>query len=47
MSINAPTTIISLENTISGLVHPLPELQKIKDWASRNELKVHIDSTKL
>lgn len=42
-----PTAVISLENTISGLVHPLPELQKIKDWASRNELKVHIDGARL
>jgi threonine aldolase len=47
MSINAPTTIISLESTISGFVHPLPELQKIKNWAGRNELKVHIDGARL
>jgi threonine aldolase len=34
-----PTTVISLQNTISGLVHPLPELQRISDWAWRNGLK--------
>jgi threonine aldolase len=34
-----PTTVISLQNRISGLVHPLPELQRISDWAWRNGLK--------
>jgi threonine aldolase len=42
-----PTTVISLENTISGLVHPLPELQRISDWAWRNGLKVHMDGARL
>lgn len=42
-----PTTVISLENTISGLVHPLAELQRISNWARRNRLKVHIDGARL
>lgn len=42
-----PTTVISLENTISGLVHPLPELQRISNWARLNGLKVHLDGARL
>ncbi|KAE9363751.1 l-allo-threonine aldolase [Stipitochalara longipes BDJ] len=42
-----PTTVISLENTISGIVHPLSELQRISNWAHKNELKVHIDGARL
>jgi threonine aldolase len=42
-----PTTVVSLENTISGLVHPLPELQRIFNWAKMNGLKVHMDGARL
>jgi threonine aldolase len=42
-----PTTVISLENTISGLVHPLPELQRIFNWARRQGLKVHMDGARI
>ncbi|CZR53512.1 related to threonine aldolase [Phialocephala subalpina] len=42
-----PTTVVSLENTISGLVHPLPELSRISEWACERGLKVHIDGARL
>ncbi len=42
-----PTAVISLENTISGLVHPLPELQRISKWARHKGLRVHIDGARL
>jgi threonine aldolase len=42
-----PTTVISLENTISGLVHPLPELQRIFNWSRQYGLKVHMDGARL
>jgi len=42
-----PTTVISLENTMSGLVHPLSELQRISNWAQKHELNVHIDGARL
>lgn len=41
------TAVISLENTISGLVHPLPELKSISKWSWEKGLKVHIDGARL
>lgn len=42
-----PTRVISIENTSSGLIVPLIELQEIKKWADRNDVKVHIDGARL
>lgn len=42
-----PTRLISMENTSSGLVVPLLELQRIKNWADRNDVKVHLDGARL
>jgi threonine aldolase len=42
-----PTAVISLENTISGLVHPLAETQKISAWARENNIKLHLDGARL
>lgn len=42
-----PTRVISMENTTSGLVVPLLELRRIKDWADRNGVKVHLDGARL
>jgi threonine aldolase len=41
------TTIISLENTISGLIHPLPEIRRISNWARKNEIRIHLDGARL
>nr|XP_036585693.1 u4 u6 small nuclear ribonucleoprotein prp4 [Colletotrichum truncatum]KAF6795744.1 u4 u6 small nuclear ribonucleoprotein prp4 [Colletotrichum truncatum] len=42
-----PTRVISLENTCSGVVVPLTELQRIKEWTSANDIAVHIDGARL
>ncbi|KAE8442470.1 hypothetical protein EG329_003313 [Mollisiaceae sp. DMI_Dod_QoI] len=42
-----PTAIVSLENTIAGLVHPLPELRRISQWSHNNKLKLHLDGARL
>lgn len=42
-----PTTVISLENTIVGLIHPLPELRRISEWSREKGLKIHIDGARL
>lgn len=42
-----PTRLISMENTSSGLIVPLLELQKIKQWAERNDVKIHLDGARL
>ncbi|KAJ4396466.1 hypothetical protein N0V93_000685 [Gnomoniopsis smithogilvyi] len=42
-----PTRVISIENTSSGLIVPLNELQRIKNWAERNGVRVHIDGARL
>lgn len=42
-----PTEVISLENTIAGLVHPLPELRRISKWSRHNGLKLHLDGARL
>jgi threonine aldolase len=42
-----PTTVISLENTISGLVYPLQELRRISRWSRGHGLKLHVDGARL
>lgn len=42
-----PTRVISIENTSSGLIVPLMELKRIKDWAEKHDVKVHIDGARL
>ncbi|KAF6837621.1 threonine aldolase [Colletotrichum plurivorum] len=42
-----PTRVISIENTCSGMVIPLAELQRIKKWASGNGIAVHMDGARL
>ncbi|KAJ0107704.1 beta-eliminating lyase [Diaporthe amygdali] len=42
-----PTRVVSIENTNSGTVIPLEELQRLKDWARRNEVSVHIDGARM
>ncbi|KAJ6444960.1 putative transporter [Purpureocillium lavendulum] len=43
----APTRVITVENTSSGSVIPLRELQKLKHWAAANGIAVHIDGARL
>ncbi|KAL2066766.1 hypothetical protein VTL71DRAFT_2838 [Oculimacula yallundae] len=42
-----PTTAISLENTIAGLVHPLSETRRICSWGKQNGLNLHLDGARL
>ncbi|KXJ97226.1 beta-eliminating lyase, partial [Microdochium bolleyi] len=42
-----PTRVISLENTTSGHVIPLSDLQDIKRWADERGILVHLDGARL
>ncbi|WQF77804.1 Putative aromatic amino acid beta-eliminating lyase/threonine aldolase [Colletotrichum destructivum] len=42
-----PTRVISIENTCSGVVVPLEELQRTKEWASAHGIAVHMDGARL
>ncbi|RJE18615.1 Threonine aldolase [Aspergillus sclerotialis] len=44
---HCPTKLISLENTLDGLVMPLSEARRITEWAHANDLKVHLDGARL
>ncbi|GJC80065.1 alanine racemase TOXG [Colletotrichum liriopes] len=42
-----PTQAISIENTCSGVIIPLEELQRIKEWASVHGIAIHMDGARL
>ncbi|KAH8652035.1 pyridoxal phosphate-dependent transferase [Xylariales sp. PMI_506] len=42
-----PTRVISLENTLRGMVQPLIEARRISDFAHQNGVLVHIDGARL
>ncbi|KAL2009455.1 hypothetical protein VTN00DRAFT_5262 [Thermoascus crustaceus] len=42
-----PTRLISLENTLDGMVMPLSEARRIVQWAHANGIKVHLDGARL
>ncbi|KAI9926471.1 hypothetical protein ASPWEDRAFT_45425 [Aspergillus wentii DTO 134E9] len=44
---HCPTKLISLENTLDGMVMPLDEARRIADWAHDNDIKVHLDGARL
>ncbi|RGB30466.1 aromatic amino acid beta-eliminating lyase/threonine aldolase [Rhizophagus diaphanus] len=43
----APTRVISLENTLHGLLFPLNEIQKISKLAKKTNIKLHLDGARL
>ncbi|KAG0639970.1 pyridoxal phosphate-dependent transferase [Tuber brumale] len=43
----APTRVISLENTINGVVMPAEEVRRIGEWARGEGIKVHLDGARL
>ncbi|KEF63161.1 threonine aldolase [Exophiala aquamarina CBS 119918] len=43
----SPTRVISLENTLNGLVMPLEEVRRISSWAHQNGIKMHLDGARL
>jgi threonine aldolase len=42
-----PTRVISLENTLNGMVMPLHETQRISKFARDNGVKLHLDGARL
>ncbi|CAK7264774.1 hypothetical protein SEPCBS57363_001251 [Sporothrix epigloea] len=42
-----PTRVISLENTINGVIMPLEEVRRISKWARRYGIKMHCDGARL
>jgi threonine aldolase len=42
-----PTRVISLENTLSGTIMPLEEVQKISAFARENDIKMHLDGARI
>ncbi|KAJ6016306.1 Aldolase vrtJ [Penicillium herquei] len=44
---HCPTKLISLENTLDGMVMPLAEARRIVEWAHANDIKVHLDGARL
>ncbi|KAL4885219.1 pyridoxal phosphate-dependent transferase [Aspergillus karnatakaensis] len=42
-----PTKLISLENTLDGMIMPLEEARRITEWAHQNSIKVHLDGARL
>lgn len=43
----APTKVISLENTLHGLVYPIDELKRISEWCRQNGLILHLDGARI
>ena len=44
---HCPTKLISLENTLDGMILPLNEARRIVEWAHANDIKVHLDGARL
>ena len=44
---SCPTRVISLENTLAGIITPLAEMQQIYAWAHANNIIVHLDGARL
>lgn len=42
-----PTKLISLENTLDGMILPLSEARRIVEWAHAHDIKVHLDGARL
>lgn len=42
-----PTKLISLENTLNGIVMPLAECQRISAWARQHGIIMHLDGARL
>lgn len=44
---SCPTRVISLENTLHGLIMPLEEVRKISNFARQHSIKMHLDGARL
>ncbi|KAG0686346.1 Threonine aldolase [Pichia californica] len=43
----APTKVVSLENTLHGLVYPIEEIKRISNWCHANGLLIHLDGARI
>ncbi|KAJ5501580.1 Aromatic amino acid beta-eliminating lyase/threonine aldolase [Penicillium expansum] len=43
----APTRVISLENTLAGVITPLEEVRRISAFARANNIKMHLDGARI
>lgn len=44
---SAPTRVISLENTLNGLIFPQTEIRKIANEARKHDVRMHLDGARL
>ncbi|TDZ31173.1 Aldolase vrtJ [Colletotrichum spinosum] len=44
---SCPTKVISLENTLGGVITPLAEVKRIAEFANRNDIAFHCDGARL
>lgn len=44
---DCPTRVISLENTLNGMIMPLSEVKRISQFARENGIKMHCDGARL
>lgn len=42
-----PTKLISLENTLGGVIYPLDEIRRISSWAREHKIIMHLDGARL
>lgn len=43
----APTKVISLENTLHGMIMPITEIERISQYARANDIRMHLDGARL
>lgn len=43
----APTKVVSLENTLHGIITPFDEIVRISHWCRENEIRLHCDGARI
>ncbi|KAI0136387.1 pyridoxal phosphate-dependent transferase [Xylariales sp. AK1849] len=44
---SCPTKVISLENTLGGMIFPLEEIRRISEFAREHSIRMHLDGARL
>lgn len=44
---SAPTKVISLENTLHGMIFPIEEIEKISNFCRKHDIRLHLDGARL
>lgn len=44
---SAPTKVISLENTLHGMIFPIEEIERISNFCKKNDVRFHLDGARL